>query len=60
MLPCGFVLADGSATGAHPRRGVNALENMLPEDVSAELFACFTPVFGVVTGIVEQGVAGPT
>lgn len=36
---------------------VNALENMLPEEVSAELFACFAPVFGVVTAIVEQGIA---
>ncbi|MCA9663039.1 MAG: TetR/AcrR family transcriptional regulator [Myxococcales bacterium] len=36
---------------------VNALGDMLPDDVSASLAACFAPVFAVVTGIVEQGIA---
>jgi AcrR family transcriptional regulator len=36
---------------------VNALENILPEEVSASIAACFAPVFEIVAGIVEQGSA---
>ncbi|MCY0986546.1 TetR/AcrR family transcriptional regulator [Nannocystis sp. ILAH1] len=36
---------------------VNALEGLLPEDVSMSLAACFAPVFEIVAGIVQQGTA---
>lgn len=44
--------------GVHGLAVVNALENMLPDDVSAAIAACFEPVFAVVAGIVQQGIAG--
>lgn len=36
---------------------VNALENLLPPEVSDAIASCFAPVFALVAGIVEQGVA---
>ncbi|WAS95654.1 TetR/AcrR family transcriptional regulator [Nannocystis punicea] len=42
--------------GVHGLSIVNALENILPAEVSGAIASFFQPVFAIVAGIVEQGI----